>query len=60
MRRVPGGRVRLRYADLDALLERLGERAPCAESVTVQEPDLDDVFLALTGQPRHPSQEVSA
>ena len=91
-RRAPGGRVRLRYADLDALtaaaslvdgalrdddalvldvptdgtprslavlLERLDHRAPAAESVTVVEPDLDDVFLALTGQP-HPSQEVSA
>ena len=91
-RRAPGGRVRLRYADLDALtaaaslldgalrdddalvldvptdgtprslavlLERLDHRAPAAESVTVLEPDLDDVFLALTGQP-HPSQEVSA
>ena len=92
-RRVPGGRVRLRYADLEALaaaarlvdgasrdddalvldvptdgtqrsltalLERLGRRGPGAESVTVQEPDLDDVFLALTGQHRHPSQEVPA
>ncbi|HYW22543.1 MAG TPA: ATP-binding cassette domain-containing protein [Terriglobales bacterium] len=91
-RRAPGGRVRLRYADLDALtaaaslvdgasrdedalvlevptdgtprslaalLERLDHRAAPAESVTVQEPDLDDVFLALTGQP-HPPQEVSA
>jgi len=91
-RRVPGGRVRLRYADLDALtaaaslvdgasrdddalvldvptdgtprslaalLERLDHRAPAAVSVTVQEPDLDDVFLALTGRP-HPPLEVSA
>lgn len=34
---------------LTALLERLQSQAVCVERVTVHLPDLDDVFLALTG-----------
>jgi ABC-2 type transport system ATP-binding protein len=36
---------------LRALLDRLGEYALDAEEFSVQTPDLDDVFLALTGRP---------
>jgi ABC-2 type transport system ATP-binding protein len=35
---------------LRALLDRLDENSLSAESFTVQTPDLDDVFLALTGR----------
>ena len=81
-RRIPGGHVRLRFADprsLDAaacvlgqvsrdsdalalrvpsdgslrslktLIDRLGERAIEVDELSVHTPDLDDVFLALTG-----------
>jgi ABC-2 type transport system ATP-binding protein len=81
-RRIPGGHVRLRFADattlaaatrvltggtpdeddlvlrvpsdggaksLRALLDRLDEYAVDVEEFTVHMPDLDDVFLALTG-----------
>jgi ABC-2 type transport system ATP-binding protein len=33
-----------------ALLDRLGARSVEVATVTVHTPDLDDVFLALTGQ----------
>ncbi|MEV4199585.1 ATP-binding cassette domain-containing protein [Micromonospora globbae] len=90
-RRVPGGHIRLRFADGDALalasrvlgdaprdeealtlrvpsdggvrslralLDRLDDAAVEVESLSVHTPDLDDVFLTLTG---HPTQEkVSA
>ena len=36
------------------LLDRLDEQALHVETVTVQTPDLDDVFFALTGTPHHP------
>jgi ABC-2 type transport system ATP-binding protein len=85
-RRIPGGHVRLRFADvrdldvaaaalagatratrdaesltltvpgdgstrsLRALLDRLAEHDIDAEELSVHTPDLDDVFLALTGQ----------
>jgi ABC-2 type transport system ATP-binding protein len=81
-RRIPGGHVRLRFADdagLDAavgllpdaardsdslslrvpndgsmralktLIDRLDARAVQVEELSVHTPDLDDVFLALTG-----------
>jgi ABC-2 type transport system ATP-binding protein len=81
-RRIPGGHVRLRFADargLDAamsalgqgarddvtltlrvpsdgslsslkiLIDRLDDRAIEVEELSVHTPDLDDVFLALTG-----------
>ncbi len=35
------------------LLDRLDEKALHVETVTVQTPDLDDVFFALTGTPHH-------
>jgi ABC-2 type transport system ATP-binding protein len=87
-RQVPGGHVRFRFADADALaaavrvlpdatpdqddlglrvpsdggvrsvrslLDRLDEYAIDIEEFTVHMPDLDDVFLALTG---HPSTEA--
>ncbi|WP_326554848.1 ATP-binding cassette domain-containing protein [Micromonospora sp. NBC_01813] len=85
-RRLPGGHVRLRFADprrLDAargvlseassdgdalalrvpsdgslrslknLIGRLDEQAIEVEELSVHTPDLDDVFLALTGNPTH-------
>jgi ABC-2 type transport system ATP-binding protein len=88
-RRIPGGHVRLRFADesgLDAavglltdavrdndslalrvpndgsmrslktLIDRLDARAVQVEELSVHTPDLDDVFLALTGD----QQKVSA
>ncbi|TDD10986.1 ATP-binding cassette domain-containing protein [Nonomuraea deserti] len=52
--RVPGdGGVR----SLRALLERLDAHSVEAEELSVHTPDLDDVFLALTG---HASKEVNA
>ncbi|MFB4288934.1 ATP-binding cassette domain-containing protein [Nonomuraea sp. ATR24] len=89
-RRVPGGHVRLRFADrraldtaarvlagsatdeeeltlrvpgdggvrsLRALLDRLDSHAVEAEELSVHTPDLDDVFLALTG---HTDKEIKA
>ncbi len=44
---------------LKRLLDRLDEQALNVESVTVQTPDLDDVFFALTGTP-HAAPGVSA
>lgn len=52
--RVPGdGGVK----SLQALLGRLSEYSINAEELSVHSPDLDDVFLALTG---HPNTEVNA
>ncbi len=84
-RRIPGGHVLLRFADvrdlesaarvvgqvsrdsealalrvphdgnvrsLKALLDRLDENAVEVDSLSMHTPDLDDVFLALTGTPR--------
>ncbi|MFH9860691.1 ATP-binding cassette domain-containing protein [Streptomyces sp. NPDC017202] len=84
-RRIPGGHVRVRFADvrgldaaaaafgvgtrdedsltlqipsdgsvpdLRAVLDTLESTAVRAESLTVHTPDLDDVFLTLTGSPR--------
>jgi ABC-2 type transport system ATP-binding protein len=48
-----------RAESLRALLDRLHEHALSAESLTVESPDLDDVFFALTGA-SHSAQEVSA
>jgi ABC-2 type transport system ATP-binding protein len=92
-RRVPGGHVRLRFADLpgldsavavlsggvrddDALtlqiphdgspralkglLDRLDDSALAVDAVTVHTPDLDDVFLALTGHIRTEKEEALA
>jgi ABC-2 type transport system ATP-binding protein len=83
-RRIPGGHVRLRFADtqgvdtalgllddaardndalalrvpsdgsltaLKTLIDRLDERAVAVDELSVHTPDLDDVFLALTGRP---------
>jgi ABC-2 type transport system ATP-binding protein len=83
-RRVPGGHIRLQFADPDglaaaagmleqgvrddealtlqvpsdgsvkslrALLDRLDHESIEVESLSIHTPDLDDVFLALTGQP---------
>ena len=86
-RLVPGGHIRLRFADaseLESAARALGERraatttsspcrsrataasgrcGPCStgstptsidvDELSVHTPDLDDVFLALTGAPRH-------
>ncbi|MQA02818.1 MAG: ATP-binding cassette domain-containing protein [Streptosporangiales bacterium] len=49
---VPGGHVSLRFADADALeaaAASLDATAKDAEELAVHTPDLDDVFLALTG-----------
>jgi ABC-2 type transport system ATP-binding protein len=55
-RRIPGGHVRLRFADprgLDAAMLMLGQAEPDqaieVDELSVHTPDLDDVFLALTG-----------
>jgi ABC-2 type transport system ATP-binding protein len=83
-RRIPGGHIRLQFADPDgletaartvgeavrddealtlqvpsdgsvkslrALLERLDHQAVEVETLSIHTPDLDDVFLTLTGQP---------
>jgi ABC-2 type transport system ATP-binding protein len=83
-RRIPGGHVRLRFADahqadaalgllgdaardddalalrvpsdgslaaLRALIDRLDDRGVAVDELSVHTPDLDDVFLALTGKP---------
>jgi ABC-2 type transport system ATP-binding protein len=85
-RRIPGGHVRLRFADarglevamsilgegerddaaltlrvpsdgslrsLKILIDRLDERAVEVDELSVHTPDLDDVFLALTGSSGH-------
>jgi ABC-2 type transport system ATP-binding protein len=44
---------------LRTLLDQLDQRALNVESVTVETPDLDDVFFALTGAPHH-ALEASA
>jgi ABC-2 type transport system ATP-binding protein len=44
---------------LRSLLDQLDQRALNVESVTVETPDLDDVFFALTGAPHH-ALEASA
>jgi ABC-2 type transport system ATP-binding protein len=84
-RRIPGGHIRLRFAELDGLqaaagrfgasiadtealslqipsdgdmaavrriLDELDAASIEAEALTIHTPDLDDVFLALTGQPQ--------
>jgi ABC-2 type transport system ATP-binding protein len=85
-RRIPGGHVLLRFADLrnlesavravgqvsresdtlalrvpsdgslkslKALIDRLDEKAVEVDSLSLHTPDLDDVFLALTGNPKN-------
>jgi ABC-2 type transport system ATP-binding protein len=44
---------------LRSLLDQLDQRALTVESVTVETPDLDDVFFALTGASHH-ALEASA
>ncbi|SFR22801.1 ABC-2 type transport system ATP-binding protein [Lentzea waywayandensis] len=52
--RVPSdGSVR----SLKALLDRLDENAVAVESLSTHTPDLDDVFLALTGSPEKVAQQ---
>jgi ABC-2 type transport system ATP-binding protein len=91
-RRIPGGHVRLRFADpqgldaaahvlgqasrdddtlalrvpsdgslrsLRALIDQLDAPAIEVEELSVYTPDLDDVFLALTGGPTHSNDEVT-
>ncbi|GAA4528340.1 ATP-binding cassette domain-containing protein [Amycolatopsis samaneae] len=91
-RRIPGGHVRLRFADahgldaatralgtlsaeddalalrvpsdgslrsLKALIDRLDERGIEVDELSVHTPDLDDVFLSLTGNPKHTRSENS-
>ncbi|SHF94193.1 ATP-binding cassette domain-containing protein [Streptoalloteichus hindustanus] len=92
-RRIPGGHVRLRFADarhldvaarvvgpvvrdddaltlqvpndgsvgsLKALLDRLDHASVVVEELSVHTPDLDDVFLALTGNPDGPTHSGDA
>ena len=55
-----GARMRGDVATLRDLLVRLdGAGVPVAE-LSVRTPDLDDVFLALTGQPRRPQPAEEA
>ncbi|HEY7606547.1 MAG TPA: ATP-binding cassette domain-containing protein, partial [Actinomycetes bacterium] len=91
-RRIPGGHLRLQFADpqglesaaralgasardeealtlevpsdgdvksIRALLDRLDEASVEVESLSIHTPDLDDVFLALTGQPDKERATVS-
>jgi ABC-2 type transport system ATP-binding protein len=44
---------------LKDLLDRLGEDAIAAEGLSVHTPDLDDVFLAVTGHPRTERADAS-
>jgi ABC-2 type transport system ATP-binding protein len=54
-RRIPGGHVRLRVPSdgglrsLKTVIGRLDDRAVGVDELSVHTPDLDDVFLALTG-----------
>ena len=48
-----------RAESLRSLLDRVHEHALSVESITVESPDLDDVFFALTGASHHP-EEVPA
>jgi ABC-2 type transport system ATP-binding protein len=92
-RRIPGGHIRLQFADaalleaavralgdtarerdnaalavqvpsdgsarsLRALLDRLDDASIDIESLSLHTPDLDDVFLALTGQPQKEQETV--
>jgi ABC-2 type transport system ATP-binding protein len=90
-RLIPGGHVRLRFADarglesaahtlgdvlrddaaltlqvpsdgslrsLKTLLDRLDDESIEVDELTVHTPDLDDVFLALTGQPDKDKEPV--
>jgi ABC-2 type transport system ATP-binding protein len=90
-RRIPGGHIRLRFADarglesaahtlgevlrddaaltlqvpsdgslrsLKTLLDRLDDESIEVDELTVHTPDLDDVFLALTGQPEKDKEPV--
>lgn len=91
-RRIPGGHIRLRFADADrldaaaalfgatahdsealtlhvpgdgsvpalrAVLDTLDQASVPAEELTVHTPDLDDVFLTLTGRDRSASEANS-
>jgi ABC-2 type transport system ATP-binding protein len=90
-RRIPGGHIRLRFADarglesaahtlgevvrddaaltvqvpsdgslrsLKTLLDRLDDESIEVDELTVHTPDLDDVFLALTGHPDNEKEAV--
>jgi ABC-2 type transport system ATP-binding protein len=92
-RRIPGGHVRLRFADADGLeaargvlgeasrdddalalrvpgdgsmralktlIDRLDEWDIEVDELSVHTPDLDDVFLSLTGTPDHGTEKVTA
>jgi ABC-2 type transport system ATP-binding protein len=92
-RRIPGGHIRLQFADPDgleaaarilgevvrddealslqvpsdgsvkslrALLERLDRESIEVESLSIHTPDLDDVFLTLTGQPTKEKEKEEA
>jgi ABC-2 type transport system ATP-binding protein len=91
-RRIPGGHIRLRFADADGLesaarilgevlrddealalqvpsdgslrslktlLDRLDDESIEVDELTVHTPDLDDVFLALTGHPKNEKGSTS-
>ena len=44
---------------LQGLLDRLDRQAVAVERLTVDSPDLDDVFFALTAQPKHAQEFTS-
>jgi ABC-2 type transport system ATP-binding protein len=46
-------------ADLRAVLDRLDAEAVAVDSLTVHTPDLDDVFLSLTGHRTEPTRELA-
>jgi ABC-2 type transport system ATP-binding protein len=45
---------------LKSLLDRLEDHAVRVESLSVHTPDLDDVFLALTGNSKHENEKVAS
>jgi ABC-2 type transport system ATP-binding protein len=46
---------------LRALLDRLDHQSVAVEALSIHTPDLDDVFLTLTGQPgKEPGKEKEA
>jgi ABC-2 type transport system ATP-binding protein len=73
-RRIPGGHIRLQFTDLQGLeaaeealgasarddeaLAQLDRASIEVDSLSLHTPDLDDVFLALTGQPEREREAV--
>jgi hypothetical protein len=46
-------------ADLSAVTAAIGGDGSLVDEIALRRPTLDDAFLALTGQPSHPTNETS-